>query len=107
MEHFDAGDLVTIAQKIPIEGLPKFLGRLAEASAIAHMRLLTPPPVTQGGAPQLIDRRTAAAILGVSRFFLENKRLPCQVSGAGRKVLYNKQQLQRYIEKGHIPYEDR
>jgi hypothetical protein len=101
-------DLVTLAKTTPVDELPRLIGDLHEAIAVCSMRLLTPAPTpTTETPPQLVDRREASRILGVSTFYLETKRLPCEVRGAGRKILFNRQKLLRYIEQGHIPYEDR
>jgi hypothetical protein len=107
MEPYGADDLVALAKTTPVADLPRLIGRMAEATAIANTRLLAIEPTPKADAPQLIDRKEAAQILGVSTFFLENKRLPfpCQTR-AGRKILYNKQKLEQYIRQGHVPYEN-
>jgi hypothetical protein len=98
--------LLELAKSTQVSGLPSLLGRLAEATAIASMRLLAPPPVTDSTTAQLVDRREAAKMLGVSIYFLENKTLPCQTR-AGKKILYNRQKLEQYIKQGHVPYQTR
>jgi hypothetical protein len=99
-------DLLVTAKTTPVDALPRLIGILAEATAIATMRLLAPAPITTSESPVLVDRPAASHILGVSRYYLEGKRLPCETR-AGRKILYNKQKLEEYIRRGHVPYEAR
>lgn len=98
--------VLALAEDTPVSGLPRLIGTLAEAMAVANRRLLAPAPTPTPELPQLVDRQEAAHILGVSRYYLENKTLPCQ-QRAGRKVLYNKAKLLKYVEQGHVPYGDR
>ena len=99
-------DVILLTKTTPVPDLPELIGALAQATAIANMRLLTPASVPNNETPLLVDRREAARILGVSTYFLEGKRLPCQ-QRAGKKILYNRARLLKYVEQGHVPYEDR
>jgi hypothetical protein len=105
MRPLGTDDILVVAKTAPVTDLPSFIGRLAEATAIANMRLLAPASVPESTSPRLVDRVTAAHILGVSRYYLEGKRLPCQTR-AGRKILYNEAKLKQYVMQGHVPYED-
>lgn len=107
MERYGTDELLVIAKNEPVDTLPHLIGLLSEGLAIANRRLLTPTPApTTPEPPQLIDRKQAAALLGVSVFFLEGKHLPCQ-QRAGRKVLYDRRKLEEYIRRGNVPYSDR
>jgi hypothetical protein len=107
MEPYGADDLVKLAKITAVTELPRLIGCLSEAIAICNMRLLTPAPIPTTEAHQLIDRKEAARLLGVSTFFLETKYIPGAEQRAGRKALYNKAKLLDYIKRGHVPYQDR
>lgn len=98
--------LLKYAREAPIDDLPFFIGSMAEAKAIIHRRLLVVAPTQQVALPQLVNRKEAAKILGVSVYYLEAHTLPCQTR-AGRKVLYDLEALRKYITTGHIPFQSR
>ena len=106
MPPHGTADPVEIAQSAPVTDLLELVGRLAQATAIVYQRLLAPASTTTPDTPQLVDRREAAHILGVSTFYLEGKYLPCQ-QRAGRKILYERRKLEQYIRQGHVPYQNR
>jgi hypothetical protein len=102
-----ADNILALAETTPVAQLPRLIGDLHEAIAVCNMRLLTPAPNPTTEAPQqLVDRREASRILGVSTYYLEGKRLSCETR-AGRKILYPKSKLEQYVRQGHVPYEDR
>jgi hypothetical protein len=98
--------VLALVRSTRVDDLPRLIGTLSEAIAICQSRLLTPAPSSAPEGQQLVDRREAARILGVSRYYLEGKRLPCETR-AGRKILYSKAKLEQYIRQGHIPFSDR
>ena len=90
--------LLAQARTVALEDLPRLLGDIEEARAVALSRLMSPPP--KCGKDELIDVAEAAARMGVSRDYLyrNHKRLPF-ARRVGRKLLFSAVGLDVYLKR--------
>lgn len=93
--------LLSRARELPLEYLPRFLGELEAARAIAWSRLTASPAVTP--APQQPDQlltvKSAAGRLGVSTDYLyRHAQLPF-ARRIGRKRLFSARGIDAYIHQ--------
>ena len=90
------------ARAVPVAELPALIGKLAEASAVAHARLSAPAPVPKVSAmDELLDVDQASARLGVSRSFLyHRKNLPFVRRVPGSRLLrFSARGIEEYLNK--------
>ncbi len=90
--------LLEAASNTPVQQLPRLLGRLAEATATAQARLLSPGPAPQ--ADELLGIAEASQRLNVSESYLyrHSSQLPFTVR-QGRKLLFSTAGITKYISK--------
>jgi hypothetical protein len=87
--------LLAAACNLPTEQLPRFVGRLAEANAVAQARLLAPTPAS--GPDELLDVEQAAARLNLSESYLYRHHFPTFERRVGRRRLYSAAGIATFI----------
>jgi hypothetical protein len=90
-------EIIRLANEIPCEGLPHFLGKLEEARLTALARL-TPKAPTPTPPDVLLNIGEAAQKLGCSRDFLYRRELPF-IRRLGRKRMYSQNGIEEYLRK--------
>lgn len=84
---------------MPVTDLPSFIGKLAEASAVAHARLTAPAPA-QKQADELLPTAEAARRLAISKTTLYHKNFPFTIRDPRtRRLRFSAAGIQRYIEQ--------
>lgn len=89
--------VLTIAQSLPAEELPRLLGDLEEVRATAMLRLATPPAPAND---ELLDIEEAARRLAISEGYLyrHHKQFPF-TRRLGRRLLFSSAGIHEYLKR--------
>ncbi|MGH9517496.1 MAG: helix-turn-helix domain-containing protein [Terriglobales bacterium] len=90
--------IVERARAASVAELPGYIGRLAEADAIARARLSAPAPIPQT-EEKLLNIKQASEILGCSIHWLRRHNELPFVRHVGSRVLFHSGELQKFIRQ--------
>jgi excisionase family DNA binding protein len=91
--------VLQLANDLPRESLPEFLGELREVEVTALARLTQAQVPAPTGPDELVDVAEAARRLGVSKGYLYRHRELPFARRIGRKLLFSSAGISRYISR--------
>ena len=96
----ELANVLELARTVPVEELPALIGALAEITATAQVRLLTPSPVP--GRDQLLTVEECAERMRVSTDWLyrAHRRLSF-TRRVGTALRFSANGLDAYLKRGH------
>ena len=90
-------EIIERARSVAVDALPQFIGRLAQANAVAFSRLQSPSPAARQ-ADELLDVDEAARRLGMGRDYLyRNHRKFSFTRREGRRLLFSANGIAEHI----------
>jgi predicted DNA-binding transcriptional regulator AlpA len=93
-------DLARYGRELPATELPSFIGRLAEADAIARARLNSPAPAPVRKADELLSTAEAARRLGISKTTLYHRNFPFTIRDPlTRRLRFSANGIEAWIVK--------